>query len=397
MSAPQPTSPQPQHLPSSTRVAIIGGGIVGVSIACQLAEAGVDGVVVIEQQTLGSGSSEKPIGGFRAQFSDPTNIDLGLRSMVDYFLPFRQRYGVDIDIDQRGYLFLIDNDDDLAAYAQATDLQRSLGVTAEMLTPSQVQALNPYVDPTGIIGGQFSPMAGNARPALIIQGFAAAARRAGATILEHLPVLGVDRVAEGAHLIRTDAGVIAAETVIIAAGAWSRGVGQMVGLNLPVTPVRRQLAFTPPCGTELPRIPFTLDATSTAYFHNVGPDSLLFGYADPAEQPGFDRSYTETWLPKFYDFARAKAPALDGQPTERGWAGYYELTPDHNALIGRTEDGSVLYATGFSGHGVLQSPAVGEVITDLYLGRTPFTDVSRFSAERFAHGRDGLAKELAII
>ncbi|MTD16440.1 FAD-dependent oxidoreductase [Nakamurella sp. YIM 132087] len=386
-------------LPTRVDVAVIGGGVMGTSIAARLAENGAS-VALLEKQTLGCGSSAKPIGGFRAQFSDETNIALGLRSLTEHLLPFRRRYGVDIDLVQCGYLFLLTDEQQVEGYAAAAALQRSMGVDSAVVDPAEVHRLNPYVPAGSVLAGQFSPMAGHLRPAGMIRGFADLARRHGATMHEYTPVSGITAAADGEALLHTPAGEMRAGAVVIAAGAWSGEVGALAGIDLPVRPLRRQLAFTAPgaAGTP-PLIPFTLDAATTGYFHNVGPDRLLFGFADQAEPEGFGTDWDEGWLAGFRAFAAERAPELAAMPVESGWAGLYEMTPDRNAVIGEATGGAfrTLYAAGFSGHGVLQSPAVGEVVADLYAGRAPFTDVSRFSADRFSGGGAGLAHELAVI
>jgi sarcosine oxidase subunit beta len=158
----------------------------------------------------------------------------------------------------------------------------------------------------------------------------------------------------------------------------------MAGVDLPVTPLRRQIAFTGPLRPAPPQIPFTLDFESTLYFHNDGADRLLLGMSDRRQEPGFGREFTQEWLEPFRAVARRRAPALADAPVVGGWAGLYETTPDSNALIGEAADVSrFLYATGFSGHGFLQAPAVGEIIRDLYLGKTPSIDVGPLAASRF--------------
>lgn len=389
---------QPDALPSSASVVVIGGGVMGTSIASHLVARGESDVVLLESATLGSGSSAKPIGGYRAQFSDETNILLGLRSATEYFMRFEERYGVSVGLNPCGYLFLISREEDLIAYEDATNLQRSLGLAAEMITVSEVVALNPLVRAEALVAGQFATLAGSVLPDRIIAGFIGHARSGGAQVYEHTTVRGFEACDPGAAVV-TNRGTVRAGTVIIATGAWSQSVGTLAGVVLPVVPLRRQLAFTHPSTRAHPTIPFTIDVSTNAYFHNVGSSSLLFGLADPHQERGFDRTYDDSWLRLFRQAARTVAPSIADFPVENGWAGLYEMTPDGNALIGETDQSGfrVLYAVGFSGHGVLQSPAVGEVIADLYFGRTPFIDVSRFSADRFTEGSAGLDRELAII
>ncbi|MCQ8187552.1 NAD(P)/FAD-dependent oxidoreductase [Streptomyces rugosispiralis] len=374
-------------VPASAEVVIIGGGVMGASTAFHLAEAGVTNIVVVERDDLGRGSSGKPIGGVRAQFSDPLNIELGGRSLRAY-QEFRHRPGADIRLDTVGYLFLLDSARQASDFEAGVRLQNGLGVPSRMIGPDEAQRLCPYLSTDGLVAAAYSPTDGHARPGLVVQGYARAAARAGVTIATHTPVSGLDTAGDRVVGVRTSHGRIACSTVICAAGAWSARIGEMAGVDLPVRPVKRQLAFTAPITPSAPRIPFTIDFSSTAYFHNSD-DGLLLGLADPDQEDGFDTTWTPEWLELFRTVARHRAPALAGMETVGGWAGLYEVTPDRNALIGRsTELPNFLYAAGFSGHGFLQAPAVGEAVRDLYLERAPFTDISPLSADRFRHGAD---------
>ncbi|MER6417804.1 FAD-binding oxidoreductase [Streptomyces sp. NPDC001137] len=376
-----------RSVPPTADVVIIGGGVMGASAAFHLAEAGVTDVVVVERGELACGSSGKPIGGVRAQFSDPLNIELGSRSLRAYE-NFPHRPGADIRLDTVGYLFLLTSDRQAADFEDGVRTQNALGVPTRMITPHEARRLCPYVSTDGLLAATYSPTDGHARPVLVVNGYAHAAARAGVTFATHTTVTGIDTAGDRVTAVHTDQGSIDCDTVICTAGAWSRQIGDMVGLDLPVRPVRRQLAFTEPLVPPAPRIPFTIDFASSAYFHNSD-DGLLFGLADPREADGFDTTWTPEWLELFRDAVRRRAPELAGMRTVGGWAGLYEVTPDHNALIGRSgELVNFLYATGFSGHGFLQAPAVGEILRDLHLDRAPFTDISPLSADRFRSGAE---------
>jgi sarcosine oxidase subunit beta len=364
---------------------IIGGGVMGTSAAFHLAEAGVSDIVVVERGELACGSSGKPIGGVRAQFSDPLNIELGSRSLRAYE-DFPRRPGADIRLDTVGYLFLLTTERQAADFESAVRTQNALGVPTRMITPDEARRLCPYVSTDGLVAAAHSPTDGHARPVLVVRGYADAAARAGVTFATHTTVTGLDTTGDRVTAVHTDRGRIDCATVICTAGAWSARIGDMAGLHLPVRPVRRQLAFTEPLVPPAPRIPFTIDFTSSAYFHNSD-DGLLFGLADPREPDGFDTTWTPEWLELFREALRQRAPELAEMRAAGGWAGLYEITPDHNALIGRSgELVNFLYATGFSGHGFLQGPAVGEILRDLHLERETFTDISPLSADRFRTG-----------
>ena len=382
-------------LPRWANVGIIGGGIMGTSIAFHLAEAGVGDIVVIERDTLGSGSSAKPLGGVRATFSDPGNIQLGQRSL-EAFERFHETFKTDIGLQQVGYLFLCRNEAELAALENTTGVQNSLGCSARMVSPAEAVVINPFLRQAALLGGSFSPRDGFAEPSKVVAAYAEAATQLGVAFCEHTEVLDIGKSATAAHEIHTSRGVIAVDAVIIAAGAWSEKIGEMVGAYLPIEPVRRQIGITEPRAKPYPTVPFTLDLSTTLYFHNYG-NAMLLGISNTDEKPGFSREFSYQWKPAFDQAAEIIAPSLVHLPLVSGWAGLYENTPDHNALIGNAEhlDG-VFYATGFSGHGFLQGPAVGELVRDLYLGRASFMDPTPFSAKRF-EGAQKAITELHII
>lgn len=374
-------------LPAQARAVVVGGGAIGLAAADELARAGAD-VVVLERDALGSGSSAKPFGGVRATFSDPGNIALGLRGLEKY-VDLHERTPGGIGLRRVGYLFCARTEAEAAALEASTALQRSMGAVADVVSPARAAELNPHLDPAALVSASFSPVDGYAQPSRAVAAWAARARSRGARVLEGVEVLDVLTSPHVTGVV-TSAGTVRCEHLVVAAGAWSAGVGRMAGVDLPVEPVRRQIAFAEaPAGSRRPatpsgELPFTLDLSTTFYVHG-SPDGLLLGISDPAQAPGFDRGYDDSWVPAFEAAAAVVAPSLVGLPLRDGWAGLYENTPDHNALIGasREVDGLVV-ATGFSGHGFLQAPAVGEVVRDLVLGREPELDVSGFAPERFA-------------
>lgn len=374
-------------LPASAAVVIIGGGVMGTSIAFHLAEAGVTDVVLLERSELGSGSTCKAAGGVRAQFSDELNIALGARSLAA-FTRFGKRPGQEIDLHRVGYLFLLSTPDDVESFERDVELQNELGVASRMIDVAEARELSPLIDTEGLLAAAFSPDDGHCTPESVVLGYASAARRLGATLRTGVSVLDVEVAGEQARGVVTDQGTIQADTVICAAGAWSAAIGDMAGVELPVSPVRRQVMFTEPMPDLPPAVPFTVDFATSFYFHREG-RGLLLGMSDPDQQPGFDLEYSEDWLPRLGAAIGTRTPGLLDVGLSRGWAGLYEVTPDHNALIGRADDPeNFFYATGFSGHGFLQAPAVGEVMRDLYLDREPFVDVTPLSVRRFAGDRE---------
>ena len=372
-----------RNLPAKAPVVVIGGGAMGVSIAYQLARAGVTDVVLLEKDALGEGSTCKAAGGVRAQFSDQLNIELGHRSL-DVFENFDRIFDQEIDLHQVGYLFLLDTPESVEAFEQNVAMQNALGIANRMISVAEAKKLSPYISTDGLLAAAYSPRDGHCTPESVVLGYATAARRLGATLLTRCEVTGIETVDDAIVAVNTAGGRIETDTVICVAGAWSRQIGEFVGVDLPVTPVRRQILVTEVVPDLRPATPFTIDFSTSYYFHNEG-NGLLLGMSDPDETAGFKLSRSDSWLPRLGDAIERRTPEFTDVGIASGWAGLYEMTPDHNALIGEAPGVSrFLYATGFSGHGFLMAPAVGEIMSDLYLNKTPSLDVSGLDANRFA-------------
>ena len=378
------------EVPAAAEVVVIGGGVMGASAAFHLAEAGVPDVLLLERDSLACGSTSRSAGGVRAQFSDAVNIELGWRSL-QAFERFGVRPAAEIDLHQVGYLFLHSDPEAWERARQAVTLQNAMGVGTRLLTPAEAAALSPAVQIDDILGATFHARDGYCSPENVVQGYAAGARRLGAQVRTGVEVTGIEISGGQITGVRTTAGMVATSTVICAAGAWSRQVGEWAGVALPVEPLRRQIVVSEPLSPELLALfgsatPMTIDAASTLYFHREGP-GLLMGMSYRGETIGFRSGFTEEWMPDLLEAMERRAPALLDLGIAHRWTGYYEVTPDDNAVIGESREVSrFLYATGFSGHGFLQGPAIGEVLRDHYLGREPIIDVSSMSADRFVDG-----------
>jgi glycine/D-amino acid oxidase-like deaminating enzyme len=384
-----------RSLPGTASVVIVGGGVIGTSCAFHLAEAGVDGVVLLERNQLGSGSSGRAAGGVRAQFSDAINVALAQRSL-SAFADFGRRPGFEIDLHQVGYLFVLTREEDIPVFERSVAIQRELGVRSEIVSPQTVRELCPLLSVDDVLAGVFSPSDGHATPDSVVQGYASGARAHGATLATETEVVEV--VVEGGQVraVVTADATIETGTVICAAGAWSRALGDLAGVELPVTPLRRQILFTEALPGLPAKLPMTIDFTTSFYFHREGP-GVLMGMPAPGERRGFDVELSDEFIPALLEVAERRAPELARVGIKGSWTGYYELSPDHNALIGETPDVSrFIYATGFSGHGFLQAPAVGEVVRDLVLRRTPVVDVSPLSVQRFSEP-DALRPEFNVV
>ena len=373
-----------KDVPESAPVVVIGGGVIGTSIACHLAGSGVTDVVLIERDELASGSTCKAAGGVRASFSNPANIEIGLRGL-EVYSQFNEIYGQEIDFHRDGYLYLLWDQDSVDNFTEQVALQNHYGVPSVIVDPAEAQRISPLINTDGMAAACWSPRDGKATPEAVTMGYAAAARRLGARIVRHCEVLDVAGAAGSITEVITTNGRIKTGTVVCAAGAWSRQIGEMLGVTIPVTPVRRQIAFTEPL-TDLPAESpsLTIDFPSSFYFHPEG-RGLLLGWSDPDQTPGFNlRFELEDWLVGLGTIAQRCAPAVLDYGISSGWAGLYEVTPDRNQIIDRsTEVDGLIVATGYSGHGFLMAPATGEIVRDLFHRTTPKYDIRGFALDRF--------------
>jgi sarcosine oxidase subunit beta len=304
-------------------------------------------------------------------FSDQLNVRIGLRSL-EAWAAFGERPGWEIGFQRVGYLFLLSSEAQVSEFERGVAIQNELGVPSRMVSPREAAELSPIAGLDGVLAAAFCPLAGHATPEGAVQGYATAARAHGARIETHAPVTGIEPGA-----VVTEARAIQTECVICAAGPWSAEIGRMAGVELPVRRERRRIAFTAEvAGLPDGPIPMTIDFATGFYFHREGP-GLLFGTSDVCDTQ-------DEWLERSEPVLRRRAPILLDAPIAGGWWGDYEMTPDHNALLGEApaSPGRFLYSTGFSGHGFQQAPAVGEIVRDLYLGREPFADVSALAAGR---------------
>jgi sarcosine oxidase, subunit beta len=244
---------------------IIGGGVMGLSTAYHLARAGVTDVVLVEKSEFGAGSTCKAAGGVRAQFSDAVNIELGARSL-HAFETFRATFDQEIDLHQVGYLFLLDNPEHVEAFEKNIALQNELGVPSRLIDVAEAKALSPLISTEGLLAAAYSPTDGHCTPESVVNGYARAARRAGARLVRNCAVTSIESSGGVIHHVLTDQGTIATDTVICAAGAWSRDLGAMVGVDLPVEPLRRQILVTEPMPgwTRTRRSPSTSPPRSTS-------------------------------------------------------------------------------------------------------------------------------------
>ena len=378
-------------MPQSAEVVIIGAGIVGSSIAYHLTEAGVKGVLVLERETRqGLGSTGKSMGGVRAQFATDVNIRMSLYS-IPFLNRFEEATGHPSGYKPHGYLFMATNEAHMNYLRDNYARQKALGLKGiQWLTADDIRKVLPQLRSNDIIGGTFCPTDGFVDPNSVMTGFMARAAERGATLQRGTEVIGIE-VEHGAVTgVRTTNGSVATRTVVNAAGPWAAGVARMAGAELPVEPLRRMLVPTEPFPGLPEHLPMMIDMSTGWHFRQEGV-GLLMSWPDPEQKPGFRTDFDPAFIEKILTFAADRVPCFANVAVNprRCWAGMYEVSPDHHSILGPApEVRGLFFANGFSGHGVMHSPATGRILSDLILhGRTEIIDAEILSVRRFAEGR----------
>jgi sarcosine oxidase subunit beta len=386
----------------SADVVVIGAGIVGSSIAFHLTEAGCKNVLIVERETRqGLGSTGKSMGGVRAQFATDVNIRMSIYS-IPFFARFEEATGHPSGYKPRGYLFMATNDSHMSYLRKNSARQNALGLkNVELLSPEDIRRVMPQLRSDDIIGGSFCPTDGFVDPESVMTGFMARAIERGATLWRGTEVTGISTSHAIVSGVRTTNGDVQAPIVVNAAGPWAAAVARMAGADLPVQPLRRMLVLTEPFSglPGLPeRLPMIIDMSTGWHFRQEGL-GLLMAWADPDQQPGFRADFDPAFVEKILTHAAARVPDFANLAVNprRCWAGLYEMSPDHHAILGPAPEVRGLYfANGFSGHGVMHSPATGRILADLIVhGETQVIDAQDLNVQRFAEGR--AIEETAIL
>jgi sarcosine oxidase subunit beta len=383
----------------TAEVVIIGGGIVGSSIAYHLTAAGCKNVLVIERETTqGKGSTGKSMGGVRAQFSTPVNIQMSLYS-IPFYASFDEQLGYPAGYRPQGYLFCATEEKHLAYLRINYEQQIALGLkNVRLITAEEIRSMFPQLRSDDIVGGSFCSSDGFVDPYSAMNGFMAWAIDHGAKLWKSTQVTGIRLDAQGIFGVETSRGFVSTRKVVNGAGAWAAGVARMVNLDLPVEPLRRMLVPTEPFDQFPHTAPMIIDMSNGFHFR---PEALgfLLAWNDPEETPGYKTDFEPTFIEKILIRAAGRVPIFENLAVnpKRAWAGLYEMTPDHHPILGEAAGiPGFFLANGFSGHGVMHAPATGKILSDLILtGKTDLVDVSLLGFSRFAEGR--MIEETAVL
>jgi sarcosine oxidase, subunit beta len=377
---------------SGASVAVVGGGVIGASVAYHLAVRGARDVVVLDRGAApGEGSTGRATGGFRAQFGSAINVRLSLLAR-EKLLRFSQEIGADPGYLAAGYLWLAGSEAELADLRAGRALQRAEGLhEAAEVDPEEIVRLNPALRLEGVIGGTFCPTDGFIQPRRILDGYLAAARRCGVRIEWQTEVRGFDQRGDGRIVaVETSHGTIGVDAVVNAAGAWAAPLARMAGVDLPVSPLRRQVAITTPCELLPAMMPMTIFAWDG--FHLRVRDGRVLLLQPTPGVPGrpFDIRVDPEWIDAVTETAQRRVPVLRGATIDRPgcWAGLYEVSLDKHAILGAAPAcGNLFLVNGSSGHGVMHAPALGQLLAEIICDGTASTlDVTALRPSRFDEG-----------
>ncbi len=386
-------------------IVIIGAGVVGASVAYHLTERGAKSVLILEREAAqGCGSTGKATGGVRAQFETAINIKMSL-----YSLAFFNNWEFDCQYEPRGYLFFATDERQLDYLKRNVETQKSLGVKdVGIVDAKTIAEICPILNCEDITGGSFGGRDGFINPLAVMRGFTTKALERGARVQFETQVLAIETGGGKVTGIETNKGRIECEKIVLANGAWARQIALTAGIDLPVEPQRRQIVWAK-SPKQLPEnLPMVIDIGSGFHFRtardfvdssaNSDNREVLFAYPDPDEKTSFATDFDASFIEKVYARARARSPFLfETTPLrEKCRAGLYENTPDHHAILGGCAVAGLYFANGFSGHGVMHSPATGRALAEIILdGKASFLDVLCLGFERFAKGE--LLHETAFI
>jgi sarcosine oxidase subunit beta len=374
-----------KNMERTADIVIIGGGVIGLSIAYHLALKKAGRIVLFEKGQLGEGSTSRCVGGIRAQFSTEINIRFSLESMKT-FDRFKDEFGIDPEFRRIGYLFLATTKEELEIFKANAALQRRFSIPVELLDREEILRRWSYLRTDDVWGGAFCSWDGYAGPSEVLSGFTSGARRQKVSIHEGEEVIGILVEKGRVQGVQTAKDRFFAPIVVNAAGPFASIVGKLAGVDVPVKPLRRQVFVTAPFHLADGTIPLTIDFHRGWYFRQEVDGLLLSGPLD--KEPSFNTNTDYEAMMEAAENAMYRVPALEKAQIARGWAGLYEISPDNHAILGPhpAVEGLIL-ANGFSGHGFQHSPAVGKVIAELIVhGKAETIDIAPLSIERFEKG-----------
>ncbi|HER24180.1 MAG TPA: FAD-binding oxidoreductase [Candidatus Atribacteria bacterium] len=365
-------------------VVIIGGGIVGCSIAYNLARMGCKNIVLFEKNTLASGATGRCGAGIRQQFGTEMNCILA-RESIKIFENLSQELDYDIELNQGGYLILAYTEKEVNQFKKNITLEQSLGINARLITMQEAQDIVPPLNTEGLLGATFCPTDGHANPFNTNFAYAEAAQRLGVKINNFTEVKEIkienDRIAS----VRTNQGEVFTPIVINAAGGYASEIGKMVGVDIPVYSQRHQILITEPIDPLFR--PMLMSFSANFYCQQTPHGSIIMGFGDPNEPKGHDIGSSWQFAHEMAQKITAVVPLLKEVSMVRQWSGLYNMSLDSQPILGEHPRIKGFYmAVGFSGHGFMLAPIVSRLMAELILKSQPSIPIDKLNIGRFERG-----------
>lgn len=374
-------------------VVIVGGGIIGSAIAFNLLKNGMKDVCVLEKSYVSSGSTGRCGGGIRQQWSSPMNVKLAMRS-VKLFEQFKKDVEMDIEYYQGGYLLLAYTNAEVEDFVKNVNMQKAQGLDVELLTSNKIKEKFPFINVEGIKLGSWCQSDGHANPQIANIAYAMAIKKMGGDYNTQTEATGI--LVQNGQIkgVETNKGFVNTDTVIDAAGFESNKIGSMVGFEIPVYGERHQILITESVNHFLD--PLVINFKHNYYVRQTHHGSLIMGQGDADPAPGENLGNSIEFLEEMADKMTKDFPLLKNVHIVRQWSGAYDMSPDAQPIIDEIDDVSrFIFVTGFSGHGFMLAPAVGEAVAELVIhGRTLTTDISNLKMNRF---KNGVEKEHNVV
>lgn len=368
---------------------------MGASTAYHVAARGQKNILLLEKENFfGQGATGRCAGGIRYQFATEVNIRLSIESLP-MLERFEEQFRQSIDYKQCGYLFLLTREEDIPVFKNNIALQNSLGIGTQWLEYDEIRKRLPMMNIGDVLAGTYNEKDGLADPNGVVMGYINAAQALGVQAFNNVEVTDINIRSGKVVGVISDHGSVSTGTVVNTAGPWAGLIGEMAGVNIPITPIRRQMLTTTPLPEIPPDFPFVIDFAQSLYFHREG-EGLLTGMSNPDEKPGFDQDIDRNWEFIHMGAAVKRLPLVGNAGLVSHWAGLYEVTPDAHPIIGRTAVDGFLVCAGFSGHGFMHGPISGKLLSEIILdGHASTVDVSMLDLERFE--QDRLIKEYNVV
>jgi len=366
---------------SKAEVVIIGGGITGCGVAYNLAKKGLTDVVLVEKNYLASGATGRCGGGIRQQFTTEWNIKLAMES-VKKFEKMNEELGIDIEYEQGGYLIIAVDENEVKEFKKNVKLQNKLGLDSKFISPSEAKEIVPYLNEEDILGATFCQSDGHAYPFRVVEGYAKRAEEMGVEINRFTEVKSIKKEKGEIKSVMTNRGEIKTNIVVNAAGGYSREIGKMVGVKMPNKPFRHEILATERYKHILD--PMIISFKYGIYFSQQRHGEIVGGIGDPDEPSSYNTKSSLKFVERFTSVLGKILPAFKNLNIVRQWAGFYDVTPDAQPILGYTEGvDTLIQANGYSGHGFMVAPKVTELIAELIVDGKTSLPIDELNLKRF--------------